>query len=169
MFFTVGHGTRTRAELLGILKANRISTLVDVRSYPMSGTNPQFNQVGLSRYLQAAGIRYLWMGDTLGGRRHKSRESSKHRSIEQPGFRNYAGWMESETFREGIDQLIRMRGRICLMCSETLWWRCHRRMISDFLVYMGHPVEHLGVGQKNTQHTMWALARKARGKLVYDR
>lgn len=170
--FTVGHGTRTVEELVEILSSANIDTLVDVRSYPRSRTNPQFNKEALATSLKKKGIGYKHELD-LGGRRKRSDAAAKHTALRVAAFRNYAGWMESQQFKVALDKLIvqSQEERMCIMCSETLWWRCHRRMISDALVTRGEEVVHLVMGGKaSQQHELWSTARVLKGKrLVYNK
>lgn len=186
--FTIGHGTRTLDEVLDLLKRNGVQTLVDIRSFPRSRTNPQFNREHLQQLLakgrtggggeseeedEDVGVRYLWMGELLGGRRPSRPESSQHSALRVAAFRNYAAWMETAEFKRGLRELKRMADggqRICLMCSETLWWRCHRRMVSDALLTEGREVRHLGVGREPAKHVMWDVARVGADghQLIYD-
>jgi uncharacterized protein (DUF488 family) len=173
--WTVGHGTRTVNELVDILKGAGVKYLVDVRSYPMSRTNPQFNSKPLGEALKTAHIGYRWMGELLGGRRPaRKADKERHSSLEGPGFIGYAAWMETPSFRRGVRALLRLATRhpVAYMCSETLWFRCHRRMISDYLVKIhGWKVFHLGMGKVPKRHVPWELCRKRRGgdALVYDK
>ncbi|EEQ84579.1 HhH-GPD domain-containing protein, variant [Blastomyces dermatitidis ER-3] len=178
--FTIGHGTRTLPELIGLLQSIHVTKLVDVRSIPRSFTNPQFNHDTLqdSAELNNAHITYLWSGPLLGGRRNaKQPNLDQHNTIRVAAFRNYAGYMCTSSFKEGLTELkslaenLQISGQGCLaiMCSETLWWRCHRRMIADILVTHGWKVQHLGVGKKPMEHERWEIARVGEeGNLVYD-
>ncbi|KAI2739166.1 hypothetical protein DTO013F2_9441 [Penicillium roqueforti] len=178
--FTIGHGTRSLQELINILQSANVRKLVDVRSIPRSRTNPQFNREQLlkSVELQAAQIRYSWFGSNLGGRRKKQQPGvERHTAIRVASFRNYAGHMCSKSFREGLEMLKNLadeverteKGSIAIMCSETLWWRCHRRMISDALVIGGREVRHLGIQKEPMVHKVWDIARAMDdGELIYD-
>jgi uncharacterized protein (DUF488 family) len=153
-----------------------------VRSIPRSRTNPQFNRESLqtSTELAAHGIEYIWLGTELGGRRNKGKQPdvNRHSALRVAAFRNYAGYMSTQGFRDGIRVLERLAGEVgnegnggtvAIMCSETLWWRCHRRMISDALVARGWEVRHLGVQKVPLGHRMWDIARVGDdGELVYD-
>lgn len=113
---------------------------------------------------------YMHMAD-LGGRRRKTEAADKHNALRVEAFRNYAGYMESAEFRRALAELIRMAAerRVCIMCAETLWWRCHRRMISDALELHGVHVCHLGMG-KPVGHHLWDVARVTPSKhIVYDK
>ncbi|PGG99600.1 hypothetical protein GX51_06249 [Blastomyces parvus] len=178
--FTIGHGTRTLPELIELLLSSHVTKLVDVRSIPRSFTNPQFNHDTLkhSAELKDARVSYLWCGPLLGGRRNaKQPNLDEHSAIRVAAFRNYAGYMCTSSFKEGLAELkslaenLQSSGEGCLaiMCSETLWWRCHRRMIADILSSHGWKVQHLGVGKKPMEHERWEIARVGdEGNLVYD-
>lgn len=174
LIFTIGHGTRTLSELIALIQSAHITKLVDVRSIPRSRTNPQFNRDTLtsSSDLRAAEIEYLWFGDSLGGRRKKSAklDNDRHTAIRVQAFKNYAGYMSSDSFHKGLDELkdLAESNTVAFMCSETLWWRCHRRMISDRLVTDGWQVLHLGIQKVPVQHKMWNIARLDGNNLVYD-
>lgn len=153
---------------------------MDVRSFPRSRTNPHFNREKLLTCveLQAAHIGYSWFGPNLGGRRNNKQPGiERHTSIRVPSFRNYAGYMSTTPFREGLEILNNLadeverteNGSIAIMCSETLWWRCHRRMISDVLVFQGSEVRHLGIQKEPMMHKVWDIARGTEdGEIIYD-
>lgn len=175
--FTVGHGTRKLRELIDVLHSAGVTKLADVRSIPRSRKNPQFNRETLqtTAELQAAGIEYLWLGEQLGGRRNKKQPGvERHTAIRVDAFRNYAGYMSTPIFWEGLAGLENIakemeNGSIAFMCSETLWWKCHRRMISDTLAIRGWDVRHLGVQKEPAAHRIWDIVRmNDDGELIYD-
>ena len=177
--YTVGHGTRTLAELIEILQGANITQLVDVRSIPRSFTNPQFNQDALSSSteLQAGGIKYQSFGEKLGGLRKKLPGADLHTALRVKSFRNYAAYMSTPTFGEGLDELKDVAERhasdggkgTAIMCSETLWWRCHRRMIADALVARGLETKHLGLKPQPVEHVLWEIAKlDDDGNLIYN-
>ncbi|KAK9235104.1 hypothetical protein V1525DRAFT_390793 [Lipomyces kononenkoae] len=179
--FTIGHGTRTLSALIDILQPACITKLVDVRSIPRSRKNPQFNRDTLSssKELREAHIDYIWLGISLGGRRNARQPNvERHTAIRVAAFRNYAGYMSTPTFREGLQELMALadkthseeNGGVAIMCSETLWWRCHRRMIADALEVAGRDALHLGVSKGDpAKHVLWNIARiDDDGELVYD-
>ena len=133
--YTIGHSTRTLDELIEILRAHSIQTLVDIRSLPMSRRLPHFNRESLEKTLAEAGVRYVWMKD-LGGRRKKIRDDSPHIALRSPSFRNYADYMLTEEFRAAIAPLIKLAddSPTAYMCAERIYFRCHRMMVSDWLV-----------------------------------
>ncbi|MGB9382961.1 DUF488 family protein [Candidatus Binatus sp.] len=154
---------------LELLGQHRIATVADVRSFPSSKRWPQFNQAELSASLGRAGIEYRWI-KRLGGRRHSKRVDSPHTAWQLAAFRSYADYTESADFEDGLRELIEAASgaRTAYMCSEGLWWRCHRRIISDNLVVRGWAVEHIMPTGKLSPHAIAPFARVADGKIIYD-
>ena len=150
--WTVGHSTRSGEEFVQILKAHGIQVLVDVRSFPGSRRYPQFNRATLAESLQQAGIEYSHE-PRLGGRR-TPRKDSHNTAWKNASFRAYADHMESEEFRNGVKDLLELAktARVAVMCAEALWWRCHRRLISDYLKTEGHAVIHILDKNKTQEH-----------------
>ncbi len=149
--FTIGHSTRTLAEFVSLLKQVDVTLLVDVRSIPRSRTTPQFNGDTLPDSLAADGISYRHLR-TLGGRRHhrKGAPLSLNMYWRVGAFRNYADYAETAEFRSGLEALCAFAcvDRCAIMCAEAVWWRCHRRVIADYLLAGGARVEHImGPGQ----------------------
>ena len=149
--FTIGHSTRTLAELVALLRQVDVTVLVDVRSSPRSRTTPQFNGDTLPDSLAVDGIAYRHLG-ALGGRRHhhKGAPPSLNGYWQVAAFRNYADYAETDEFRAGLDALraIARTDRCAIMCAEAVWWRCHRRIIADYALAGGMRVEHImGPGQ----------------------
>ena len=144
--FTIGHSTRTVDELVALLREAEIGMLVDVRSIPRSRAMPQFNIDTLPAALEAAGIRYTHLR-ALGGRRHHRKGSppSLNTYWRVPAFRNYADYAETSEFRAGLEALRELTrdDRCAIMCAEAVWWRCHRRIIADYLLAAGERVEHI--------------------------
>jgi len=144
--FTIGHSTRTLAELVALLLPVGVSLLVDVRSIPRSRTNPQFNADTLPEALLGTGILYRHL-PALGGLRHRAKAAlpSANTFWRVVAFRNYADYAATDAFREGLDQLRALaRDHCCaIMCAEAVWWRCHRRIIADYLLAGGTPVMHI--------------------------
>ncbi len=166
--FAVGHGTRPIDELLVLLSGAGVRRLVDVRTAPGSRRNPQFGNDVLAASLEAAGIEYVWRKD-LGGFR-KPLPETRHTALRARPFQGYADYMDTEEFRAGLQWLIETSRDIptAIMCAETLWWRCHRRMISDSLVAGGCEVLHLIHEAAGTPHELHPAARVEDGRLVYD-
>ena len=144
--YTIGHSTRSAQELIDILHAFRVTRLVDIRSIPRSRTNPQFNLDVLPDTLFDAGITYVHLA-ALGGRRTKEKGATTGANAgwELTAFRNYADYAETAPFREGLRDLIDMASRetCAIMCAEAVWWRCHRRIVTDHVLAHGVPVVHL--------------------------
>lgn len=166
--WTVGHSTRSSQEFNEILLAHPINALVDVRSFPGSRRHPQFNKHELSRTLEAIGIIYSPCPQ-LGGRRRPS-PHSKNTAWKNPSFRAYADHMESEEFKKGIEELLELtqEKRTAIMCAEALWWRCHRRLIADFLKANGVEVIHVLDVKKTETHPYTTAARIIDGRLSYE-
>jgi uncharacterized protein (DUF488 family) len=143
--------------------------LADVRSFPSSRKWPHFNQEPLAASLVRAGIEYRWFKN-LGGRRHGVRADSPHMAWEHRAFRSYADYADTAEFDQGLDELIAAapNTRLAYMCSEGLWWRCHRRIISDHLTLGGWRVEHILPDGKLKPHVLAPFARIVDGQLVYD-
>jgi uncharacterized protein (DUF488 family) len=166
--WTVGHGARPAAELIDDLKTAAIERLVDVRTAPGSRKHPQFGQAALAEALESNGIAYVWRQD-LGGWR-KPKPGSRHVALESSAFRGYADHMDSEEFERALRWLIETSAasRTAFMCAETLWWRCHRRMIADALLARSIEVVHLMPGGKAQPHKLHPAARLDGSRVVYD-
>jgi len=166
--WTVGHSTRTIEEFIDILRHNQIGILVDVRHFAGSRRFPHFNKIAIHDALVAAGIRYEHLV-ALGGRRPIHRDSHNV-AWRNTSFRAYADYMETQLFRDGIDRLldIAQTGRTAIMCSEAVWWRCHRSMIADYLKVMGVHVLHILGEKKTQQHPYTSAAQLVDGRLSYE-
>ena len=144
--YTIGHSTRTLVEFVALLWQVDVTLLVDVRSIPRSRTTPQFNGETLPDALAADGIGYRHL-PALGGRRHhrKGAPPSLNTYWRVAAFRNYADYAETDGFRAGLDALCALarEDRCAIMCAKALWWRCHRRIITDYLLAAGTRVEHI--------------------------
>ena len=139
--FTIGHGTRPADELLASLAEVGARTLVDVRRFPGSRRNPQFNRDALAATLGDAGIEYLHAQE-LGGRRSGEPGEERFGCVREPAFRSYAAQMARPEWQEALASAL-AKPEPCFMCAETLWWRCHRKLIAELLVARGHTVLHL--------------------------
>jgi len=140
---TIGHSTRTLEAFIQILKDNRITMVVDIRTSPRSGHNPQFNADTLPEALKATGIGYVHMKG-LGGLRHPIPDSL-NTSWRNASFRGFADYMQTAEFEDNLKELINLahKERIALMCAEAVPWRCHRSLIADALLVRGITVEHI--------------------------
>ena len=167
--FTIGHSTRPFEELVEALHAHGIERLVDIRAFPMSRRLPQFNRENLESELPKAGIEYLWTKE-LGGRRKKIRDDSPHTALRSESFRNYADYMLTPEFRQAAEDLVRLAEAkpTAYMCAERVYFRCHRMMLSDYLLAHGNTVLHIdGVGPAKPHHLL-DVARIQDGELVYN-
>jgi uncharacterized protein (DUF488 family) len=167
--FTIGHGNRTLGEFIALLRQAHIERLVDVRAFPASRRNPQFARDALDHALADAGVRYLWEGQSLGGRRRPA-ASSPHTALRNAGFRAYADHMMRAEFQAALGRLIVLGAekRTALMCAERLPWQCHRYLISDSLAARDIPVVHIVAEDRTLEHSQSKLARKDGAVLIYD-
>lgn len=166
--WTIGHSTRSFEEFATMLQSFQIELVADIRSYPGSRKFPQFNKEALEVSLPQNNIVYMHLRE-LGGRRKVSPDS-KNTSWQHPAFRGYADYMETNEFKAGIKNLekIALKQRTAYMCSEALWWRCHRSLVSDYLKVHGWKVMHImGIG-KAQEHHYTSPARVVDGELSYE-
>jgi uncharacterized protein (DUF488 family) len=168
VLYTIGHSTRTIDELIAALAAHQIQILVDIRAFPMSRRLPQFNRESLEQTLPAAGIDYRWM-KALGGYRKKILEESPNIALRNQSFRNYADHMLSPEFEQSITELLALaeNSRTAYMCAERPYFRCHRMLVSDWLVAHGHEVLHIDASGPVRPHALTAEARIIDGRLIY--
>jgi uncharacterized protein (DUF488 family) len=166
--WTIGHSTRTIDEFIGLLQQHRIETLVDVRHFPGSRRFPQFNKSTLRHSLKTAGIGYEHLVE-LGGRR-PVRPDSHNLAWRNASFRGYADYMETEPFRGGVERLLEFAhaNRTAIMCSEAVWWRCHRSMIADYLKALGVHVFHIMDLHEAKEHPYTSAANLVNGQLSYE-
>jgi uncharacterized protein (DUF488 family) len=166
--YTIGHSTRSLEDLIETLRSHQIETLVDIRAFPMSRRLPQFNRDSLEKTLPAAGIRYVWL-KALGGYRKKTLDDSPNIGLRNQSFRNYADYMLSPEFESAIAELIHLgeQSRTAYMCAERLYFRCHRMLVSDWLVAHGHEVLHVDSAANPKPHALTPEGRLDHGKLIY--
>lgn len=167
--WTIGHSTHSLEEIVIMLQSFQIDCVADIRSYPGSRKFPQFNKDALQISLPENGIQYTHIR-TLGGRR-KVKTDSKNTAWRHPAFRGYADYMETAEFKTGIASLkaLARQHRTAYMCSEALWWRCHRSLVSDFLKAEGWTVIHImGIG-KSEEHPYTSAATIVNGVLSYEK
>jgi uncharacterized protein (DUF488 family) len=166
--YTVGHSTRTIEDLIEMLQAHEIQMLVDIRAFPISQRLPQFNRESLENSLAGAGIRYLWM-KALGGYRKKIRDDSPHVALRNPSFRNYGDYMLTAKFENAMAELVALAevSRTAYMCAERVYFRCHRMLVSDWLVAHDHEVMHIDGKRPLKPHRLTAEARIIDGELIY--
>ena len=165
--WTIGHSTRTLEYFVEMLQSVQIKMLADMRSFPGSRRFPQFNKENLELSSPANCIEYMHL-KSLGGRR-PVRKDSKNTGWKHPAFRGYADYMETDDFKQGMEQLeaIALKQRTAYMCSEAVWWRCHRSMVSDYLKLNGWLVHHIMDVGKSTEHTYTQPAKVINGQLSY--
>jgi uncharacterized protein (DUF488 family) len=180
--WTIGHSNRSLDEFLAMLAAFEINVLADVRRFPGSKKHPHFNQESLAESLAAAGISYEFFPE-LGGRR-KARPDSPNTAWRNESFRAYADYMETDEYRAGVERLLGLVNspvvlsgdlrpplakarRVAIMCSEAVWWRCHRSLIADYLKSTGVAVEHILSPKKSEPHPYTTAARLVDGRLSY--
>jgi uncharacterized protein (DUF488 family) len=144
--FTIGHSTRPIAEFIALLQTSEIEVIVDVRTVPRSRTNPHYNRDTLGESLTDVGIGYEHIA-ALGGLRGRIREvlPDVNAFWENASFHNFADYAMSDAFRDGLTRLraLAREQRCAVMCSEAVWWRCHRRIIADYLLHSGEAVFHI--------------------------
>jgi uncharacterized protein (DUF488 family) len=155
--WTIGHFSHAIETFADLLVQNQIAILVDIRRFPGSRTFPQFNRETLGPSLQSYGIDYLWI-ESLGGRRSKVATAidSPNEGWQNKSFRNYADHMQTEQFQTGFQELVdtTQRGSTAIMCSEAVYWRCHRRLISDYVVAFGGVVHHIFPDGRTKPHVL---------------
>jgi uncharacterized protein (DUF488 family) len=166
---TVGHGTLSADQFGELLEGAGLDQVVDVRSFPGSRHNPQYAREAMERWLPEAGLRYAWL-PALGGRR-KPHPGSPHTALRNDAFRAYADHMETDEFHRGLEDLVDgfELNRAVVMCSESVWWRCHRRLLADHLVLVDErDVVHLMHDGRETPHPITEGARRDGTRVVYD-
>ena len=168
--FTLGHSTRDLADFSRVLQAHGIRMLEDIRAFPMSRRHPHFNRENLELWLPEIGCDYIWEQD-LGGRRGRQMppEQSPNIALRNPSFRNYADYMLSGKFHQAAERLAALaeKNNTAIMCAEQLYFRCHRMLVSDYLLGQGHTVLHILDEKPPRPHALTKEARVIDGRLVY--
>lgn len=158
MIYTIGHSTRTLEDFLLLLRAYHINQIIDVRTIPRSRHNPQFNKETFRTFLRNHHIGYAQM-KKLGGLRHAHKDSI-NKAWRNASFRGFADYMQTKDFADALHKLIEKSRKktIAIMCSEAVYWRCHRSLIADALAAQGYPVKHILSKTKAAKHTLtpWA-------------
>ena len=168
VLYTIGHSTHPYEDFLEMLRAHGIGLLADVRHFPGSRKFPQYNQQELAKNLESDGIKYQHFVD-LGGRR-RPLPDSVNTAWRHEAFRGYADYMQGEAFQSAALGLAKVSQQIrtAIMCSEAVWWRCHRAMISDYFKANGWTVLHIMGPASAKEHPYTAPARIVDGKLSYE-
>jgi uncharacterized protein (DUF488 family) len=169
VLFTIGHSIHPIETFLSLLGEHGIAILIDVRAFPGSRRWPQFNRDELKVSVEEAGVSYEWL-KILGGRRHSPLRDSPHTGWRHGAFRSYADYADSSEFAAGIEQLSGFAAsrRSAIMCSEGLWWRCHRRIVADHMTVHGWRVLHIMPDGKLAAHSLPDFARLDQGRIIYD-
>jgi uncharacterized protein (DUF488 family) len=165
---TVGHSNHPLERFLTLLAQHGVEALVDIRRFPGSRKHPHFHRDNLAAVLPKSGVEYHWL-EGRGGRRPKQQDESPNLGLENKGFRNYADYMLTEEFREGVGKLLEIarQKKTAIMCAEGLFWQCHRRLVSDFLVANGVTVRHIMPGGELRPHTLTSGAVIDNGRVTY--
>jgi uncharacterized protein (DUF488 family) len=166
--WTIGHSTRTNEEFIAMLKSFQIELLADIRSYPGSRRFPHFNQQALKLFLSENQIEYVHLLK-LGGRK-KALVNSHNTGWKVEAFKGYADYMETIDFTQGVNdlELLAEKKRTAFMCSEAVWWSCHRSLVSDYLKSKGWVVMHIMGNNKAEEHPYTKPAKIVNGRLSYS-
>jgi uncharacterized protein (DUF488 family) len=164
---TIGHSNHPLDRFLALLAQHEVKALVDIRRFPGSRKHPHFSRDDLAA-LPKSGVAYHWL-EALGGRRRKQSDESPNLGLENAGFRNYADYMLIDEFREGVEKLLEVsrQKRTAILCAEGLFWQCHRRLVSDFLVANGVTVQHIMPSGELRPHELTAGAVIEGGRVTY--
>src|SRR4029079_3317844 len=165
--WTIGHSTRAIEAFIELLRINAIEVVADVRRFPASRRYPQFNEAELRAALYDEGIGYFWL-PSLGGRRRPLPDSPND-AWRNDAFRGYADHIATEEFASGLFDLLGVAEGVptAVMCSEAVWWRCHRSLIADVLCSIGIDVLHIMDSTTTTRHPYTSAARIVDGTLTY--
>ncbi len=165
--YTIGHSTRSLEEFTGLLKVNGVQQVADIRTVPRSRFNPQYNADTLPGELAHSGLKYLHLAG-LGGLRHPL-PTSTNTAWQNPSFRGFADYMQTDAFRVNLESLIKLAANevTCLMCAEAVPWRCHRNLVSDALTVRGVEVRHILSPTQLHIHELTPFARVQDGNVTY--
>ena len=168
--FTIGHSSHSMDRFLDLLQQHGIEALVDIRRFPGSRKHPHFSRENLVGTLPGHGIEYHWL-EALGGRRHRKKTDppSPNPGLRDQSFRNYADYMATDGFQQGVAKLLEIAGnrRTAIMCAEGLYWQCHRRLVSDHLLANGVGVQHILPNGEVKPHMLTAGAKVVDGQATY--
>ena len=166
---TFGHGTASQEALVALLQDAGVAAVVDVRRFPGSRRHPHVARERLEEWLPEAGVDYRWE-ERLGGRRKRAADSP-HTGLRDPSFQAYADHLGSADFQEAVDEVLAQAARrlTAVMCSESVWWRCHRRLIADYIMLLTDAdVLHLMHDGRLDEHVPTDVVRVEDGRLIYD-
>lgn len=168
--WTVGHSTHTVAELAAIVKAHGVEQIIDIRTIRRSRANPQFNEAVIGKALARHGVGYR-IDEALGGRRGKAKQppALSNDAWENASFKNYADYALTAPFRAGLTELVAAAKRTpsAIMCAEAVWWRCHRRIVADWLIARKVEVLHIMTATSAPEATLTPFAKVVRGRVHY--
>lgn len=167
--YTIGHSTRSLAELIEVLQAHGIKNLVDIRAFPASRRLPHFNREALELELPKSGIAYFWE-PRMGGRRKRITKESRNTAIRSDSFRNYADYMLTSEFQQAAAEVRKLAEEkpTAYMCAEKMYFQCHRMMVSDYYVAHGNEVRHIVDKSPVKPHTLMKEAQLVDGELIYN-
>lgn len=168
VFYTIGHSTRSADEFVSALRPHGVDIVVDVRRLPGSDRHPQFDQDALAETLRRNGIEYRYL-EALGGRRSSDRSDSPNAGWNNESFRAYADYALSEEFQRALDELVELGEEYtpAIMCAEAVYWRCHRRIVADWLVARRHDVLDIFDPDRANDHELPAFAVVDDGRVRY--
>jgi len=167
--YTIGHSNLSFEQFASLLKEHEIKLLADIRHYPSSRKFPHFNRQTLRELLAAENIDYLWF-ESLGGRRHTGKDiKSVNTGLWSIAFRSYADYMATNEFRRAVQELLSAaeQSRTAVMCAEKLYWKCHRRLLSDYLVSRGIEVIHIMDAGRSSNHQLSPYAAVTESGVIY--
>jgi uncharacterized protein (DUF488 family) len=169
--WTVGHSTHSVAELAEIVKAHGVEQIVDIRTIRRSRANPQFNEAVIGKALAKRGVGYR-IDEALGGRRGKAKRppTLANDAWENASFKNYADYALTAEFRAGLAELMKLAKKpTAIMCAEAVWWRCHRRIVADWLIARKVEVLHIMSETSAPEATLTPFAKIVRGRVHYPK
>jgi uncharacterized protein (DUF488 family) len=168
--YSIGHSNQPLEQFIALLTTHDVAALVDIRRFPGSRKYPHWNREPFAQSLRGAGIEYHW-NEGLGGRRGSSRGNpdSSNGALRNVSFRNYADYMATDAFRVALEELGAIADRVptAMMCSEAVFWRCHRRLVSDYLLAQGTVVQHIFPNGTVRPHDLTEGAQVADGRVTY--
>lgn len=167
-FYTIGHSSRSFEEFRSALETHGVDLVADIRRLPGSDRHPQFDREPLADALAEHGIEYRYL-EALGGRRSSGRDDSPNAAWENESFRAYADYALSEAFQDGLEDLVELGGAStpAIMCAEAVYWRCHRRIVADWLLARGHEVVDIFGPDRANEHELTRFAVADGGAVRY--